>query len=340
MIRLHPAKWWIGKKNSDKIQCLLCPRNCIIDVGQRGFCNIRENINGKLITRGYGFPTGFQIDPIEKKPLYHFYPSQNILSFGTVGCNLDCKFCQNWHLTKSADLYYSSPKYISPETVIDYCKKNNLGMIAFTYNDPNIFGEYIIDVSKLAKENKIKTVMVTAGYVNPEPRKEIYEYIDAVNIDLKSFSEKFYKKFCGAKLETVLNTILWLHNQRNIWMEITTLLIPNENDSKMEIENLTNWIVTNLGTDVPLHFSAFYPSFKMTNYPPTDVSILLTAKQIAQSKGIKYVYLGNVDLKNSQDTFCPKCKSKVIERNRYSTNILRLNKTVCAKCTETIPGRF
>lgn len=332
------AKWSLALDDK-KVKCLLCPRFCIIPEGQRGYCFIRINDNGVLYTTAYGQPNGFGIDPIEKKPLFHFYPNTDILSFGTLGCNLGCKFCQNWQSskpTKDKDGF----DIVTPEEIIEYCKKYSTKSIAYTYNDPNIFGEYVIDVSKLAKENNIKNVMVTAGYINPEAREEVYQYIDAANVDLKSFNQDFYRKFCNAELNPILDTLLWIKKKTNIWLELTTLLIPNENDSVGELNELTKWIFNELGDDVPIHFTAFHPNYKVLDKSRTTIDILERAYNIAIKNNLKYVYMGNVNSVEYQTTYCPSCKKPVIERNWHSVLSVNIKDSKCEFCNNTIDGCF
>jgi pyruvate formate lyase activating enzyme len=332
------ADWWETKDNG-KILCTLCPRYCTIGEGQKGFCFIRENIDGKLYSTGYGRPTGFAIDPIEKKPLNHFYPGSQILSFGTAGCNLGCKFCQNWHISK-AKIDETNALYASPEDVINLAKNHNVPSIAFTYNDPTIFGEYVIDISKIAKEEKINSVMVTAGYIDKKARKDVYKYIDAANVDLKAFTEQFYHKITFSHLNDVLDTLFWLKHETDIWFEITTLLIPDENDTDDEIKKMCDWILANLGDTVPLHFTAFHPDFKMGDKSRTPEATLIRARNIALNSGIKYCYLGNIHNKEGQTTYCPHCKEKIIERNWHSITSVKMNKSKCSNCGFEINGRF
>lgn len=335
---LYIAKWWEPTANN-KILCTLCPRYCTIGDGQPGFCYIRQNIDGVLYSKGYGRPTGFAVDPIEKKPLSHFYPGSKILSFGTAGCNLGCKFCQNWSISK-AKIDELNSLNVTPEEVIKIAKQYNIPSIAFTYNDPVIFGEYVIDISKLARAEGIKTVMVTAGYIDKKARPEVFEYIDATNVDLKAFTETFYHKITFSHLNDVLETLIWLKNETNIWFEITTLLIPDENDSDEEINNLSNWIVNNLGEEIPLHFSAFHPDFKMLNKEKTPKSTLIKAREIAIRNGIKYCYTGNVFNKESQSTYCPKCNTILIERDWHDVINNKITNGCCYNCGERIAGKF
>ncbi len=335
---LKIAKWWEPHENG-KLLCTLCPRMCTIGEDQIGFCFIRQNIGGKLYSIGYGRPTGFAIDPIEKKPLNHFLPGSTILSFGTAGCNLGCKFCQNWSISK-AKLNSVRSQYTSPEEVVALAIKHKTPSIAFTYNDPVIFGEYVIDVSKIAREKKINSVMVTAGYIEKASRREVFEFIDAANVDLKSFSEMFYHKLTFSHLAPVLDTLLWLKNETNIWFEITTLLIPNENDSEDEIKRMCAWILSNLGNDVPLHFTAFHPDFKLIDKQATPPSTLLTARQIALQMGINYCYTGNVHHPESQSTYCSNCRSILIERNWHSVTSINVSSGLCKNCGARVPGKY
>jgi len=332
------AKWW-EPTDDDRILCTLCPRYCKIGEGQPGFCFIRQNHGGKLYSIGYGRPTGFAIDPIEKKPLNHFLPGSTILSFGTAGCNLGCKFCQNW-TTSKARLDDLNSLTASPEEVVSLAKEYNAPSIAFTYNDPTIFGEYVIDISKIAREEDIKSVMVTAGYIDKEARKDVYKYIDAANVDLKAFTERFYWKNTYSHLDDVLDTLIWLKNETDVWIELTTLLIPEENDSSEEIEKECDWILNNLGDSVPLHFTAFHPDFKMRDKERTPERTLTRARKIAMSSGIKYCYVGNIHHTDGQTTYCPNCKEKLIKRNWHTVVSNKLINDKCRKCGEMIEGVF
>lgn len=335
---LKIADWWEQADNG-KILCTLCPRYCTIGDGQVGFCFIRQNINGKLYSIGYGRPTGFAIDPIEKKPLNHFLPGSTILSFGTAGCNLGCKFCQNWSMSK-AKLDDENALSVSPEEVIALAKRYNTPSIAYTYNDPTIFGEYVIDISRIARGEGIKSVMVTAGYIDRNARKDIYKYIDAANVDLKAFSEVFYHKLTFSHLNYVLDTLIWLKKETDIWFEITTLLIPDENDSDAELRQECDWILEKLGDEVPLHFTAFHPDFKMRNKPRTPESTLLRARKIAIESGIKYVYVGNIFHSEGHTTFCHNCKTALIKRNWHNVIENKTKNGSCPKCSTKIPGVF
>lgn len=332
------AKWW-EPIEGDKILCTLCPRYCKIGVGQPGFCYIRQNIDGKLYSIGYGRPTSFAIDPIEKKPLNHFLPGSTILSFGTAGCNLGCKFCQNWSMSK-AKLDDLNSLEVSPEDVVNLAKRYNSPSIAFTYNDPTIFGEYVIDISKIAKEEGIKSVMVTAGYIDKEARKDVYKYIDAANVDLKGFTERFYWKNTYSHLDDVLDTLVWLKNETDVWFEITTLLIPDENDSSEEVKQECDWILKNLGDSVPLHFTAFHPDFRMKDKDRTPEKTLITARKIAIDSGIKFCYVGNVHNKEGQTTYCPNCNEKLIKRDWHSVISNKIVNGFCKYCDEKIAGVY
>jgi len=332
------AKWW-EPTDGGKILCTLCPRYCKIGEGQPGFCYIRQNIDGKLYSIGYGRPTGFAIDPIEKKPLNHFLPGSTILSFGTAGCNLGCKFCQNWSTSK-AKIDDLNSLEASPEDVVNLAKSYRTPSIAFTYNDPTIFGEYVIDISKIAQEEGIKSVMVTAGYIDKEARKDVYKFIDAANVDLKGFTEGFYWKNTYSHLNDVLDTLIWLKNETDVWFEITTLLIPDENDSPEEIKQECDWILKNLGDSIPLHFTAFHPDFKMMDKERTPERTLTRAREIAIEMGIKYSYVGNIHNMEGQSTYCPNCKEKLIKRDWHSVLSNKMKKGKCHKCGKIINGVF
>lgn len=332
------AKWW-EYDNKGHILCTLCPRFCHIPENQAGFCYIRKNINNKLYSLGYANSTGFAIDPIEKKPLNHFLPNTGILSFGTAGCNLGCQFCQNWHMSKAKIQDKQSIK-VEPFQIIELAKKYNCPSIAITYNDPTIIGEFAIDIGKLCKENNIHLVLVTAGYITPDARKEVYKDISAVNIDLKAFTERFYSKITLGHLEPVLDTIKWVKQETNIWLELTNLKIPNENDSEEETKEMCDWILNNLGDKVPIHFTAFHPDFKMTNKEKTPSITLTRAREIAISMGIKYPYLGNVYDMSGQTTYCPSCKTAVIIRNWHKILMYNLSGNLCKNCGNKIDGVF
>ncbi len=332
------AKWW-KPVEKNKILCTLCPRYCKIGEGQPGFCYIRQNHNGKLYSIGYGKPTGFAIDPVEKKPLNHFLPGTPILSFGTAGCNLGCRFCQNWSISK-AKLDDFNSLSASPEDVVRLAKSRNVPSIAFTYNDPTIFGEYVIDISKIAREEGIKTVMVTAGYIDKEARKDIYKYIDAANVDLKGFTERFYFKLTFSHLNDILDTLIWLKNETQVWFEITTLLIPGENDSQDEIQKECDWILNKLGDSIPLHFTAFHPDFKMRDRQRTPTETVETAREIALSSGIKFSYTGNVYNPEGQTTYCPGCGLSLIKRDWHSVVSNKIRGGRCPGCGTRIEGVF
>jgi pyruvate formate lyase activating enzyme len=306
--------------------------------GQAGFCYIRKNVGGKVYSLGYGTSTGFAIDPIEKKPLNHFLPGTGILSFGTAGCNLGCRFCQNWSISK-AKLDEAKSRDITPEAVVQLALRHKVPSIAFTYNDPVIWGEFVIDISRLAREHGIKSVMVTAGYITPEARPEVFRYIDAANVDLKAFTERFYHKMTFSHLAPVLDTLKWLKTESDIWFEITNLMIPGENDDPDETKRLCEWVVEKLGDGVPIHFTAFHPDFKLTNKPKTPAATLKRARQIALSAGVKFCYTGNVIDDEGQTTYCPRCGRVLIRRSWHDILEYRLQGNSCS-CGEIIPGIF
>lgn len=333
------TKYW-HQIDDGRIQCDLCPRFCKLREGQRGLCFVRQNLDNQVKLTTYGRSSGYCIDPVEKKPLDHFLPGTPIMSFGTAGCNLACKFCQNWDISKSRDQDRLT-KHAPPELIAHAARKMKCSSIAFTYNDPVIFLEYAIDVAQACHELGIRSVAVTAGYICPEPRKEFYRYIDAANVDLKAFTEDFYKKVTGSSLAAVLDTLQYLKHETHVWFEITTLLIPGENDSIQEIEAMTKWIYDNLGPDVPLHFSAFHPDWKMMDKDSTPPETLLRSREIAIKNGLNYVYVGNVHHEPGSSTYCPNCKTKVIGRDWYIITTYQVDDYGhCNYCKYKIAGFF
>ena len=332
------ARYWSTQPNG-RILCTLCPRYCRMADGQAGFCFIRQNRGGKLVQLGYGRSTGFAIDPIEKKPLNHFYPGTPVLSFGTAGCNLGCKFCQNWDISK-AKLDEQGLRRNTPDEVVDLAAAQGAPSIAYTYNDPVIWAEYVIDIARAARRRGVKNVLVTAGYVTDEARPELYADADAANVDLKAFTEEFYRKTTASHLEPVLETLKWIRHKSDTWLEVTTLLIPGHNDSDHELSRLAAWFAANLGPDVPLHFTAFHPDFKMTDLPATPPETLRRARAIARAAGLRYVYVGNVHDEDGQTTFCARCARPLIGRDWYALTHFALKDGACAHCGHPLPGRF
>ncbi len=323
-----------------RVQCDMCPRACKLKDGQRGLCFVRACEKGEIVLTSYGRSSGFCVDPIEKKPLNHFLPGTPVLSFGTAGCNLACKFCQNWDISKSRE-QDTLADAASPEALADAAVRLGCKSIAFTYNDPVIFHEYAIDVAKACHQRGVKSVAVTAGYVCEEPRREFYQYMDAANIDLKAFTEKFYKYITGGHLQPVLDTLIYLKHETSVWFEITTLLIPGENDSDDEIDAMTQWISDNLGADVPLHFSAFHPDWKMLKHSNTPPATLSKARDIARNNGLNYVYTGNVHDIKGGSTYCSHCGELLIARDWYVLKQWRLDATgSCRQCGWQCPGVF
>ncbi|AQS39687.1 AmmeMemoRadiSam system radical SAM enzyme [Shewanella psychrophila] len=333
------TKYW-HQLDDGRVQCDLCPRHCQLREGKRGVCFVRQNIDNEIKLTSYGRSSGFCIDPIEKKPLNHFYPGSSVLSFGTAGCNLCCKFCQNWDISKSREFDTLGSK-ASPESLAATAKRMGCRSIAFTYNDPVIFLEYAVDVAQACHEQGINSVAVTAGYICPEPRVEFYRFMDAANVDLKGFTQDFYHKICSGNLSDVLDTLLYLRHETRVWFEITTLLIPGENDSVKELEQQTKWIADNLGSDIPLHFSAFHPDFHMLDKPRTPSSTLMRAREIAMAQGLNYVYTGNIHDSEGGSSYCPSCHRLVIKRDWYELGEYHLNHSgKCQHCGTQIPGRF
>ena len=334
-----PTKYW-HKLDDGRVQCDLCPRYCKLHQGQHGLCFVRAEQAGQIVLTTYGRSSGYCIDPIEKKPLNQFLPGTPVLSFGTAGCNLACKFCQNWDISKSREIRTLADE-ASPETIARAAQQLGCASVAYTYNDPVIFHEYAIDVAKACREHGIKSVAVTAGYVCPEPRKEFYDYMDAVNVDLKGFTEDFYYKLTGAHLEPVLDTIKYIKHETNVWMELTTLLIPGKNDSDKEIEEMTQWVVEHLGPDVPMHFSAFHPDWKMLDVPATPLSTLIRAREIAMKNGVRYAYTGNAHNEVGDSTYCHQCGTKLIGRDWYTLGTWNLTaEGKCTNCGTACAGVF
>ena len=335
----RPARWW-HRLDDGRIQCDLCPRDCKLNDGQRGACFVRMREGDQMVLTTYGRSSGFCIDPIEKKPLNQFYPGSSVFSFGTAGCNLACKFCQNWDISKSRDMDTLMDQ-ASPEKIAYAAWQAGCRSVAFTYNDPVIFAEYAMDTADACHDRGLKTVAVTAGYIHEAPRREFYAKMDAANVDLKAFSDEFYFKLTGARLQPVLDTLVYLVRETPVWVEITTLLIPTKNDSEDELRRMSAWIAGNLGPHVPLHFTAFHPDYRMTDIPATPAATLARARAIARSEGLQYVYTGNVHDAAGGTTHCPDCGHGVIVRDWHS--ILGYDLTHdgrCLQCKSQVAGHF
>jgi pyruvate formate lyase activating enzyme len=335
----YPGRWW-HKLDDGRIQCDLCPRDCRLHEGQRGACFVRQREGEQVVLTTYGRSSGFCVDPIEKKPLNHFYPGSSVFSFGTAGCNLACKFCQNWDISKSREMDTLMDR-ASPQAIAETAKRLGCRSVAFTYNDPVIFAEYAMDTADACHALGVATVAVTAGYMGAEARREFYAKIDAANVDLKAFTDDFYVKLCGAHLQPVLDTLVYLKRETSVWFEITTLLIPGRNDSEAELGAMCKWLVQEIGPDVPLHFTAFHPDYKMTDIPRTPTATLVRAREIGMKAGIRYVYTGNVHDRTGGTTFCPGCGKGVIVRDWH--DIERYDLTPegrCRHCAAQLPGRF
>ncbi len=329
---MKEALYW--KKEGKAVRCELCPRNCLIKEDSRGFCGARKNINGKLFSLVYANPSSLAVDPIEKKPLFHFLPNSKSFSVGTFGCNLGCLHCQNFEISREDPEKHSAD--VSPARIVELAVNEGCKSISYTYNEPTIFFEYLVDIAKLAKKAGLKNIIVSNGYINQKPLKELIKHIDGANIDLKSFNNDFYKKICSAELDPVLETLKTL-NKSKVWFEITNLIIPTKNDNLDEIKELCSWIKTNLGTDHPLHFSAFFPTHKLIDVPPTTEQFLHKARDVAIDIGLKHVYIGNV--RTDTNTMCSKCKKVVIER-AYFTAHSKLKNGKCPYCKEELAGVF
>jgi len=335
----YPARYWHWLDDG-RMQCDLCPRDCRLHDDQRGACFVRQRQGAQMVLTTYGRSSGFCIDPIEKKPLNHFYPGSSVLSFGTAGCNLTCKFCQNWDISKSRDMDRLMDQ-ASPDTIAHAAVRNACKSVAFTYNDPVIFAEYAMDVADACHARGVQTVAVTAGYMHDQPRRDFYAKMDAANVDLKAFTDDFYFKLTSAHLQPVLETLRYLRHETSVWLEITTLLIPGHNDSDEELEAMCRWLMAGLGPDVPLHFSAFHPDHKMPDVPATPLATLVRARSIALKAGLHRVYTGNVHHADGDSTRCPACQSLLIERDWYEIKRYRLDAAGhCPDCGAALAGRF
>lgn len=334
-----PTKYW-HKLADERIQCDLCPHFCKLKEEQRGLCFIRACQNQQIVLTTYGLISSLAIDPIEKKPLNHFLPGSKAFSFGTIGCNLSCRFCQNWDISKCREMHRLVQR-ASPQAIAQAAKERDCQSVAFTYNEPSIFMEFARDTAIECHKLGIKTVSVTNGYINPEPAREFYQYIDAANVDLKGFTDEFYHRIIGGKLQPVLDTLIYLHHHTKVWLEVTTLLIPGENDSAEELDAQTKWLMANLGPDVPLHFSAFHPAWKMLDKSSTPLETLQKAREIASANGLHYVYTGNVIDIDGSSTYCHHCKNKIIERRGFTVTSYQLTEQgKCKFCDTQCVGVF
>ena len=339
VVSTHPTRWW-HRLPDGRVQCDVCPRACKLHEGQQGLCFVRMRRDDQIVLTTYGRSSGFCVDPIEKKPLNHFLPGSAVLSFGTAGCNLACRFCQNWDISKSREIDTladaAGPEDLARAAVALGCRS-----VAFTYNDPVIFMEYAVDVAQACSEVGVKAVAVTAGYIRPEPRVEFYRHMDAANVDLKGFTEDFYRRICAGRLQPVLETLEYLKHETRVWFEITNLLIPGANDTDAEIDAMTGWVVEHLGPDVPMHFTAFHPDWKMMDYPPTPPATLTRARKIALANGVRYAYTGNVHDEEGGSTCCHACGERLIGRDWFVLTEWNLTpEGNCASCGTPCAGRF
>ncbi len=316
------------KIDDNKVQCILCPHNCIITEGKTGICGIRKNINNRLIATSYGKASAVAIDPIEKKPLYHFYPSASALSFGTIGCNFKCPYCQNWHISQNTN---HPTEYISPEEAVEIAVEKKINIISYTYSEPLIWYEWVYETSKLAAKKGIKNTLVTNGYINPEPLEKLVKYIDAANIDVKAFNQNFYTKLCKGKLEYVKKNVEYLYDK--IHIELTMLIIPSWNDNPDEIEKFSQWVAS-LSKDIPVHFSRYFPQYNF-DVPSTPIETLKKAYDIAKQY-LNFVYIGNAYIEDTDNTYCPYCNNLLIKRAGFWVDIVGLDKNICKKCKNKI----
>jgi pyruvate formate lyase activating enzyme len=330
---------WSTPIDDGRVRCDLCPRHCKLQEGQRGFCFVRRAESGRVVLDSWGRASGFCVDPIEKKPLNHFFPGTSVLSFGTAGCNLGCRFCQNWDISKARQddrlTDVATPEAIARAALASGCRS-----VAFTYNDPVIFAEYAIDTARAARAVGLASVAVTAGYITDRAREAFFDEMDAVNVDLKAFTEGFYSKQCAAALAPVLETLKFLARRERPWLEVTTLLIPGLNDSDEELRELSAWFFDHLGPRVPLHFTAFHPDFRLRDRPATSPATLRRARALALDAGLRHVYTGNVVSPESQTTYCEGCGAAVIGRAGYDITSWQLEDGACVHCRAAVPGRF
>lgn len=349
---MFPTRYW-HRLDDGRVQCDVCPRACKMRPGQRGVCFVRgrpdaettvdraaDGVEDGIVLLTYGRSSGYCIDPVEKKPLDHFLPGSSVLSFGTAGCNLACRFCQNWDISKSKEMDTLADA-ATPEGIASAARRLGCRSVAFTYNDPTIFLEYAADVADACHEVDVQAIAVTAGYICPEPRRDLYGHLDALNVDLKGFTEEFYRHVCGGHLEPVLDTLEYLRHETDLWFEITTLLIPDRNDSDADLDALTAWVAEHLGPDVPLHFTAFHPDFKMLDVPHTPPATLTRARRWGLRNGLRYVYTGNVHDRDGSSTWCPGCGALLVERDWYELGGWHLTDDGrCVSCDYALPGRF
>jgi pyruvate formate lyase activating enzyme len=333
-----PVNYW-HRLDDGRIECEVCPRACKLKDGQAGFCFVRQCQGETMVLTTYGRSSGFCIDPIEKKPLNQFLPGTPILSFGTAGCNLGCKFCQNWDLSKARQLDRLQDE-APPDKIARAAKALGCRSIAYTYNDPVIFTEYASDIAQAARSLGVKSVAVTAGYIHGKAREDFFRHMDAANVDLKAFTERFHQELCQAHLAPILETLEYLARETKVWIELTTLLIPGENDSEPELEEMTQWVVSHLGPHVPMHFTAFHPDYQVTDKPPTPPATLTRARQIALQNGVRYAYTGNVHDKTGESTYCHQCGQLLIGRDWYVLSEWNLDHGQCRFCGTPCAGLF
>jgi pyruvate formate lyase activating enzyme len=336
----NPAEKLQGKGHVGSkaiVQCLLCTHSCVLRTGERGKCRARMNVNGELRSLVYGRPVAIHIDPIEKKPFYHFLPGSKAFSFATAGCPLRCKFCQNWEISQSRPEDFSNNSFTAPAEMVGTAVARQSPVIAFTYNEPTVFMEYLADTATLAKGKRLRCVMISCGFMNPEPLKEMCQLLDAIKIDLKGYSENFYRNVCSAELRPVLNNIRQIAKS-GIHLELVNLVVPTLNDSEKMLEGLVNWILGEIGPDVPIHFTRFHPDYQLLNLPETPVATLDRFRNYAMSKGIRFAYVGNVPNHPGNHTYCPQCGKAVIKRNSVILDELNMTRGNCKFCGKSIPG--
>ncbi|MEA3448327.1 MAG: AmmeMemoRadiSam system radical SAM enzyme [Bacteroidota bacterium] len=337
-LSMKEAMYYDKMGNSGEVVCRLCPHKCFLEEGEVGDCRVRANIEGKLRSLVYARPITMHIDPIEKKPFFHFHPKEKTLSIATAGCNLRCRNCQNWEISQLSPFEMEDVKVVPPKDVVKLAKRHGAEIISYTYNDPIVFYEYMLETAKIAQKNGIKNTMVTAGFINEEPMRELAKYMDAATVDIKGTSNEFYRKFNTGELDPVLDAIKVMHEE-GLWLEISYLVIPGENDTKADFEKFANWVIDNIGDDTPVHFLRFFPHFQMKSKPATPIPTLEYARKTAQEAGLKHVYLGNVRNTDAEDTFCPHCGKKIIDRSGYLIRSFHVTpEGNCEYCGKPING--
>lgn len=336
-LSMREAMFYDKLGSTGEVICRLCPHNCLLAEGESGNCRVRANVEGTLRSLVYARPITMHVDPIEKKPFFHFYPQEKTLSIATAGCNLRCRNCQNWHISQLSPFDMENVQVKSPQQIVAMAEKYDAEIISYTYNDPVVFYEYVLETAKLAHKKGIKNTLVTAAYINPKPMRQLSKYIDAATVDIKGMDNAFYRKFNTGELDPVLEAIKIMHEE-GVWLEISYLVIPSENDSDADFNTFSNWVIDHTGAETPVHFLRFFPHYQMKSRPATPVTTLTHARDVAMDAGLKYVYLGNVRQSDVEDTYCPHCNKKIIDRSGYRIQSFHVTDGKCAYCDKPVNG--